>query len=87
MNVIDMQTVSWRRDDRWILQNIDWTVRRGEHWALIGSNGAGKTALLNIINGYAWPTSGNVSVLGEKVWSLRRARAAQIDRVGELRSL
>jgi len=66
LNVIDMQTVSWRRDDRWILQNIDWTVRRGEHWALIGSNGAGKTTLLNIINGYAWPTSGNVSVLGKK---------------------
>ncbi|WP_054949114.1 ABC transporter ATP-binding protein [Numidum massiliense] len=64
-NIIDLQNVSWQRDDRYILHAVDWSVRRGEHWALIGPNGAGKTALLNIVSGYMWPSRGSVAVLGK----------------------
>src|SRR5207253_1732491 len=32
-----------------ILSEIDWTVRAGEHWALLGANGAGKTTLLRLL--------------------------------------
>ena len=46
------------------LRDMDWTVRSGESWAVIGANGAGKTSLMSMINGYAWPTSGEVEVLG-----------------------
>ncbi|MEV8036066.1 ATP-binding cassette domain-containing protein [Streptomyces sp. NPDC086182] len=31
-----------------ILSKVDWTVRAGEHWALLGANGAGKTTLLRL---------------------------------------
>ncbi len=48
------------------LRGIDWTVRKGESWAVIGPNGAGKTSLLSIINGYVWPTRGEAEVLGER---------------------
>lgn len=64
--VIDMQDVSWRRDGKEILSNINWQIKQGEHWAVLGLNGAGKTSLLNMINGYTWPTTGKVSVLGKK---------------------
>lgn len=63
--IIDIQNVSWDRDNKSILQNINWTVRKGEHWCLLGLNGSGKTTLLNMINGYIWPSEGRMSVLGK----------------------
>lgn len=76
MNVIDIQNVTWQRENQHILQNINWSVNHGEHWAIIGANGAGKTALLNIINGYMWPTSGQVTILGKQFghYDLRELR-------------
>jgi iron complex transport system ATP-binding protein len=49
-----------------ILQNINWSVRPGENWAIIGLNGSGKTSLLNMITGYSFPSKGEVEVLGQR---------------------
>ncbi|UJL45300.1 ABC transporter ATP-binding protein [Virgibacillus sp. NKC19-16] len=65
-NVIDMQDVSWKRQQETILTNVNWNVSRGEHWAVLGLNGSGKTTLLNMVNGYIWPTTGKVSVLDQQ---------------------
>lgn len=64
--MIRLKNVSWRRKDKWILENISWHIQPNEHWCLFGLNGSGKTTLLNIITGYIWPTKGEVSVLGKK---------------------
>ncbi len=45
---------------RVIYQGFDFTVRRGERWAVMGRNGAGKTTLLKMIAGAAQPDSGTV---------------------------
>lgn len=63
-DLIDVRGVTWKRDNKTILQQVDWQVKEGENWAVLGLNGSGKTTLLNIINGYIWPTKGTVSVLG-----------------------
>jgi iron complex transport system ATP-binding protein len=47
-----------------LLTGIDWRVRAGEHWALIGANGAGKTTLLRVLTGTLAPTRGSVTLLG-----------------------
>lgn len=65
-SVIEMKDVSWRRQRKTILENIDWHVQKGEHWVVLGLNGSGKTTLLNMVNGYIWPTTGEVSVLNKK---------------------
>jgi iron complex transport system ATP-binding protein len=54
----------WRQ--RPILQGINWTVERGQHWVVLGRNGAGKTLLLKITAGYLWPSRGEVHVLAER---------------------
>lgn len=54
-----------RGEDQLILDGIDWTIRAGEHWALLGANGSGKTSLLKLICGYEWPTEGGIRVLGK----------------------
>lgn len=48
-----------------ILRGIDWLVRKGEHWVILGANGSGKTSLLRAITGYLSPTSGEIALLGE----------------------
>lgn len=63
--VLHLQDVSLRREEKWILQHIDWEIEKGEHWVLYGLNGAGKTALLNMLCAYYFPTSGQVEVVGK----------------------
>ncbi|QHC25459.1 ABC transporter ATP-binding protein [Streptomyces sp. GS7] len=60
-----------------VLDGIDWTVRSGEHWALLGANGAGKTTVLRLIGALMFPTVGTVEVLGHRLGSvdLRELRA------------
>ena len=41
-----------------VLQSVDWTIRPGEHWALVGNNGSGKTTLLKLIFGDLLPVDG-----------------------------
>lgn len=63
-SIFHLNDVSWKRDQKTILQEINWEVKEGEHWAVLGLNGSGKTTILNMINGYIWPTKGKISVLG-----------------------
>ena len=46
------------------LQNISFTVKRGESVALIGHNGSGKSTLLKILAGVMYPTKGGIDVRG-----------------------
>lgn len=67
-----------RYGDKTIFENLDWTVKRGERWALHGRNGSGKSLLLSMVcadnpQGYA-----NEIVLfdmkrgsGESVWEIK----------------
>ncbi|QTH40952.1 ABC transporter ATP-binding protein [Cohnella sp. LGH] len=64
--IIEVDNLSWRREQKTLLHNVNWTVNKGEHWAILGLNGSGKTTLLNMINGYLWPTTGTVSVFEEQ---------------------
>jgi ABC-type branched-subunit amino acid transport system ATPase component len=49
------------------LDQVTFTVRRGEVVGLIGPNGAGKTTLFNVISGFEPPTAGRVSFQGQTV--------------------
>jgi molybdate transport system ATP-binding protein len=41
-----------------VLCGLDWTVHRGEHWAIVGANGAGKSTLLKVLYGDLAPALG-----------------------------
>ena len=55
-----------RRAGRTILGPLDWSVRDGERWVVLGPNGSGKTTLLATIGLSFWPTAGSVDVLGAR---------------------
>jgi len=41
-----------------VLRDLDWELRPGEHWAVIGANGSGKTSFLRLLAGTLWPAPG-----------------------------
>ena len=68
-NIIDVDNL--RRDYRTAghapfvaVDGVSLSVRRGELFALLGTNGAGKTSTLEVLEGLAVPSSGTVKVLG-----------------------
>ncbi|HEY8537988.1 MAG TPA: ATP-binding cassette domain-containing protein [Steroidobacteraceae bacterium] len=46
------------RDYRPVIKNLNWTIRRGEHWAVLGPNGSGKSTLLSMLYGDLHPALG-----------------------------
>jgi len=76
VNVLELRNVSLVIGETRIIRGVDWLIRNGQHWALIGPNGSGKTTLLRMINGYLWPTAGSATVLGKKfgTFDLRELR-------------
>ena len=65
--VVDLTDVSVIAGERTILAPLSWQVGEGERWLILGSNGSGKTTLLNVISMYLHPSTGEVSVLGERL--------------------
>ncbi len=66
------------RDGRTLLHDVSLTVRAGEHWALLGANGAGQVhAALGLLGAVVHPTRGTVEVLGHRLGrvDLRELRA------------
>ena len=41
-----------------MLRDVDWELRQGEHWAVFGANGAGKTSFLKLLYGDLSPALG-----------------------------
>jgi iron complex transport system ATP-binding protein len=45
-----------------ILREVSWRVDAGQHWAVLGANGSGKTSLLSAVTGYLIPTRGEIRI-------------------------
>lgn len=66
-SVLRLDDVSLHRGTTHILTHVSWSVDEGEHWVLLGSNGAGKTTISRIAAARLFPSSGAVDVLGERM--------------------
>ena len=58
------------------LDNVSFSVDKGEFIAVVGSSGSGKSTLLHILGGVDRPTSGKVYVDNEDVYRLNEANLA-----------
>ncbi|EQC68700.1 putative ABC transporter, ATP-binding protein [Streptococcus sp. HSISB1] len=66
MAQITLENVTLSRQNKNLLKDITWKVNKGEHWAILGLNGSGKTSLLKLITAEYWTSQGSVEVLGNK---------------------
>lgn len=65
--VLEFSDVVVRRNARDIVAHLDWTVTDDERWVILGPNGAGKTTVLQLADTLLHPTSGSVTILGERM--------------------
>ena len=64
--VLSIEELTIIREKTKILAGVSWQIRAGEHWAILGANGSGKTSMLSAMTGYLSPTSGGMEVLGQR---------------------
>lgn len=77
--LIAFKNVSVQYGDRPILRDINWQIRPGEFWQLIGKNGSGKTTLLSMITGENSKGYGQELYIfgqkkgsGESIWDIKK---------------
>lgn len=63
--MVELHGVDVAVDGTPVLHGLDWTIRRGERWVIVGPNGSGKTTLLRLLSSWLRPWSGRAVVLGE----------------------
>lgn len=64
LSAVELHRVAVRYDDVTAVDDVSLTVPRGRVVALLGDNGAGKTSLLQVCEGFRRPDAGTVTVLG-----------------------
>ena len=76
--ILNYKNITFKRDGRKILKDINWKVCESENWALLGLNGSGKSTILSMIPAYTFATSGELSVFGKTfgscVWNDVKAK-------------
>ncbi|NGM12567.1 ABC transporter ATP-binding protein [Verrucosispora sioxanthis] len=72
--VIEVERLNVKYGDFHAVKDLSFEVRRGELYALLGTNGAGKTSALETVEGHRTPTSGTVRVFGHQPGDRRAVR-------------
>ena len=68
MNVIELNHVNKKFNNKDALEDISVNIEKGKIVGLVGPNGAGKTTLIRIILGLIKPTCGEIKILGKKIY-------------------
>ncbi len=61
-----------------VLNDISFSIAKGERVAIMGASGSGKTTLLNTLGGLESPTSGNVHIGGESLYQTSERKRTQL---------
>ena len=76
---VELNNVRVAYTDTLIFEDVNWTIRAGEHWQLRGPNGAGKSTLLGLILGdHPQCYSNDITILGvkrgsgESIWDIKK---------------
>lgn len=66
-NIIELQNVTKYYDDNLVIDNVSFSVKKGEFITFLGPSGCGKTTTLRMIAGFDLPTSGKILLNGEDI--------------------
>lgn len=78
-NALIFKNIHIKYGNRSILKNLNWQIKRGEKWALLGENGSGKSTLLSLVAGDNPQAYANDITLfdrkrgtGESIWDIKK---------------
>src|SRR5665213_925628 len=71
--VVEFRDVSITFDVKPVLQNISFSVERGQTLILLGPAGCGKSVLLKLANGLLGPDSGSIKIFGQEITTMRES--------------
>ena len=77
-NMIRLDRVTRKYGDKTAVDNVSFTIEKGETVGLLGPNGSGKTTIMKMITGYLAPTDGTITVDGIDVAEQPHAAAEKI---------
>ena len=69
--LVRVESVSFSYDSIPVLEDVSFSIYRGDFLSIIGPNGSGKTTLVKIILGLLKPTRGSVTIMGKPVAEFR----------------
>jgi len=78
--VIEVTDLVRKFGDRLVINDISFTINRGETMVIMGGSGCGKSTLLRHIIGSMHPTSGSVKIFGEEITNISERQMAHIRR-------
>ena len=78
-NLLEIRDLTYKKNLKTILDNINLNLQPGKIVALLGENGAGKTTLMRIISGMAKNYHGTVTISGESNVAERKAHLSFTD--------
>ncbi len=78
MDVITASNLTHHYGTKKVFENLNFSVKQGKITGLLGKNGTGKTTLINIINNFLIPSTGEVALFGQPAQALTRANKARI---------
>lgn len=67
VDVIKFRDVSFRYEDKCILENVNFNIYQGDYIGIVGPNGSGKTTLLKLIINEINPTKGKIKILDKEI--------------------
>ncbi len=77
-NVVEVKNLTHYYGKKLVYENLNFNIKKGSIFGLLGKNGTGKTTTINILNGYLKPTSGQCLMFGEDSYRLSPETKARV---------
>lgn len=79
-NIIEVKNLTVEYDNKLVLDNISFEVKKGEIFVILGRSGCGKSTLLRTLVGLLTPTSGKIFMFGKDILTLSPKEQIEIRR-------
>jgi len=81
--LIELKNVNKKFGARSAVQNVSFSVQRGEIFGLLGHNGAGKSTIIGMMLGQVWADSGEIRLFNYNIYSQRENALRKVGAIFE----
>ncbi len=78
--VVEVANLVRKFGERTVIDNLSFTIQRGETLVIMGGSGCGKSTLLRHIIGVIKPTAGSVKIFGDEITTMNDRQIAEVRR-------